>query len=121
MKNKKEFSFRAPIRKAFEELTKLGYFAKENHTCCQTCGFTETPDDAKKIVFYHNQDLDDLKENGGCFLSWEGDGKEIVDVLEKHGLKVTWNGSASQRIHMQIQKKDVATREFIAGKSKYKK
>lgn len=116
----KEFSYRAPIRKAFEELRSLGYFAKENHTCCQTCGFSEVPDEFEKIVFYHNQDLDGLKEDGGCHLSWAGDGKQIVDVLERNGLKVTWDGSESKRIYMELQKKDVATREFISGKEKYK-
>jgi hypothetical protein len=121
MAKKKEFSFRAPIKHAFEELTALGYFAKENHTCCQSCGWAEAPEGAEKVVFYHNQDLDNLKDDGGCYLSWAGNGKEIVDVLEKHGLVVKWNGNDGTRIHMQLQKKDVATREIVAGKTKYRK
>jgi SPX domain protein involved in polyphosphate accumulation len=119
MAKKKEFSFRAPIKHAFEELTALGYFAKERHTCCQSCGFNEIPADKEKIVFYHDQDLDDLKESGSCYLSWAGNGREIVGVLEKHGLIVKWDGSSSTRIHIQLQKKDVATREMISGKTKY--
>lgn len=119
MAKKKEFSFRAPIKHAFAELTALGYFAKERFSCCQGCGFNAIPDDVEKIVFYHDQDLDDLKESGGCYISWAGDGKEIVGVLEKHGLVVEWNGKSSTRIHMQLQNKDVATREMISGKTKY--
>ena len=114
-KKKSEFSFRAPIKHAFEELRTLGYFAKENHTCCQTCGFAEATGD--KVVFYHNQDLDDLKLMSGCYLSWSGDGKEIVGVLEKHGLVVKWDKKDTSRIYMQLVPKNVLTKEVLFCKT----
>jgi len=92
----------------------LGYFAKENHTCCNSCGWSDVPDvQYDKVIFYHNQDLDSLKESQGCYLSWSGKGKEIVDVLERNGLKVKWNGKDNARIHIQIVQKNVETREII--------
>jgi len=46
---------------AFAELRSIGYFAKQNHTCCNTCGWAEVPENTNKVVFYHMQSADDLK------------------------------------------------------------
>jgi len=91
------------ITEAFRELRKLGYFARQNFLCCQSCAWYEVPKEkAEKVVFYHNQDNDRLKSEGKCHLAWAGDGNEIVSVLNKHGVKTEWDGSSNTRIVIDI-------------------
>ena len=90
---------------AFEELRKLGYFSKQNFWCCQTCAWHAIPlEQSDKAVFFHAQDAEDLKRKGECYLSWSGDGKEIVSVLNKHGIQTDWEGSETQRIKIITKK-----------------
>lgn len=87
------------ISNAFRELRRLGYFARQNFMCCQTCGWAEVPEDkADKAVFYHHQDKERLDREGKLYLNWSGDGNLIKSVFEKCGLKVEWNGTDSTRI-----------------------
>jgi hypothetical protein len=87
------------LTKAFRELRKLGYFARQNFWCCQSCGCNAVPDEySEKYVFYHGQDNDCLNERGECYLAWSGDGAQIVKVLEDTGLKVTWDNNEFTRI-----------------------
>ena len=91
------------ITAAFKELRKLGYYARQNYWCCQSCAWSDVPDEkSSKVVFYHNQDNDDLKRKGECMLAWAGDGNEIVSVLNKHGIKTEWSGSSDKRIQINI-------------------
>lgn len=91
------------LNRAFAQLRKLGYTAKQNFWCCQTCAWHDlTDEEAKKTVFYHSQDNDDLKENGTCHLAWAGNGEEIVKVLKDNGIKVDWDGSENTRIKIDI-------------------
>jgi hypothetical protein len=91
------------LTQAFRQLRKLGYFAKQNLSCCTTCSWAEIPEEkAKKVVFYHNQDNSQLRSTGECYLGWAGDGKEIVKVLEDNGVKVTWDGRHTTRILINI-------------------
>lgn len=93
------------LNAAFVQLRNAGYFAKQNFLCCGSCGWAEmTNKEAKKAVFYHGQDADDLKENGSCYLSWSGDGKEIVKILRANGVDAEWNGEAGTRILITIIK-----------------
>ena len=88
---------------AFAELKTLGYTAEQNFQCCQNCAWSALSDEeAEKAVFYHGQDNDDLKETGSCYLAWSGDGKEIVSVLEKHGIEVDWSGENGKRIKITL-------------------
>lgn len=78
---------------AFKALRKLGYFARKNFRCCQTCAWYEIDTDHPKYehnaVFYHNQDNADLQgKEQGCYLAWRGDAAQIKKVLEEAGLKV---------------------------------
>jgi len=91
------------ITAAFRDLRKHGYFAKQNHECCQTCGWAAVPEDkSNKVVFYHAQDAQDLKSRGSCYLAWAGNGKEIVDILKAHNLKVEWDGTNDERIKIAL-------------------
>jgi hypothetical protein len=76
---------------AFEELDQLGYFARQEHWCCQSCGCADVPNRFKnKFVFYHEQDLEFFEEGKPMYCSWgEGcDPEEVVRVFEKHGVNV---------------------------------
>lgn len=85
--------------KAFNSLRKKGYFCKMNHTCCQTCGWAEIPEgNDRKVVFYHAQDAERLKETGDVYLAWAGNGYEIVKAIEETGLQVEWDGKGDSRI-----------------------
>ena len=84
---------------AFKELRNRGYFAKQNFMCCQSCGWAEISEaEAENAVFYHAQDHADYKRGDDLYLSWSGNGHEIVRVLESFGVAVDWNGSDSTRI-----------------------
>lgn len=87
------------IDDAFAALREMGFFAKANHTCCQSCGTAEIPEDKKNAyVFYHMQDTDYLKEDGICYLAWGGCGQTICSALREEGLEVDWDGSEHTRI-----------------------
>ena len=91
------------LTNAFKALRKAGYFAKQNFSCCQSCAWAEIADEQlEKAVFYHHQDAGDLKEHGSCYLSWNGDGKEIVKILKDNGVEVEWSGDDSKRIKVSI-------------------
>ena len=87
------------IDDAFAALRKQGFFAKAHHTCCQSCGLSEIPEDKEDAyVFYHMQDADGLKQDGVCYLAWGGCGQTICTALHEAGLEVDWNGSEHTRI-----------------------
>ena len=90
------------IDDAFAALREQGFFAKANHTCCQSCGTAVIPDDKEDAyVFYHMQDADYLKEDGVCYLAWGSKlsaGYLICTALREAGLEVDWDGSEQTRI-----------------------
>jgi len=93
------------LREAFGELRKRGYFARQNFLCCQSCAWAAVPEEkADKAVFYHNQDNQRLEATGKCHLAWAGNGQEIVDVLQAHGVKTTWDGTSGQRIEIELER-----------------
>lgn len=84
---------------AFKELRNRGYFAKQNFMCCQSCGWAAIREDkADRAVFSHAQDHADYQRGDDLYLSWSGNGHEIVRVLESFGIAVDWDGSESNRI-----------------------
>lgn len=87
------------LTKAFRNLRRKGYWAKQNHACCQTCGWAEVPDGKEeKVVFYHNQDNDDKIKGKPFHIAWSGNGKEIQSILEKNGVTTEWDGNNDKRI-----------------------
>jgi hypothetical protein len=93
------------ITQAFKTLRKNGYFAKQDWTCCQTCGIAEVPNSKKdKFVFYHGQDAMDLWETGKTYLCWQGDNKFICDTMQAAGLEVKHNGDERERILIKLPK-----------------
>lgn len=110
---------------AFAELAANGFAAKQDFTCCGTCGAAEIGDTVEdfaattSFVFFHQQDTEGAVEFGNMYMSYgsfaEGRepsiaaGHKVVEVLARHGLKVQWDGSIKHRIHVTIDWK----RRFI--------
>lgn len=104
------------LSKAFEEMNNSGIVARENFTCCQTCGSSEIGDYAQEqdfgYVFYHQQDTERAVEGDGVYLSYGHLGlakksmkemtNQIIQTLEKNGLNVVWNGSVHTRILVNL-------------------
>lgn len=91
------------IAEAFTELRSLGYFARQNFKCCCDCGWYGVPiEKIDKAIFYHRQDNNDLIKEGKCYLSWTGNGNEIVLILNKHGIHTEWDGSIDKRIMINL-------------------
>jgi hypothetical protein len=87
------------IRNAFVELrTKYGFFARMNFWCCQSCAWADIDDAKTNVVFFHNQDNDNLNENATCYLAHRGDAALAVKILKKHNISVEWDGSEDSRI-----------------------
>lgn len=63
---------KARLNAAFRDLRAQGILAKQNYTCCQTCGFNDLEVEAERLaqegqkikggVFYHAQDTDYMRE-----------------------------------------------------------
>jgi hypothetical protein len=86
------------LNNAFKDLRKAGYFARQNFTCCQSCGWSEIPNGKEKVVFYHSQDNDDKIKGNDFHLAWSGDGKEICEILNRNGVLTEWNENENTRI-----------------------
>lgn len=107
------------LDEAFAELDRHGIVARQNFTCCQSCGHAEiweAIDDTEQFrtvlgyVFYHQQDTDSAVEGDYLYLAYGAvDGKspssmrvghEVVAALQRAGLDVVWNGDLSKRIYL---------------------
>lgn len=86
---------------ALKGLRRLGYFAKWKHKCCQGCGCTALPEGTTAYVFAHAQDVQGWYRNGTAYLSWAGNGNEIMTVLTAAGLFPVWDGKDSIRIQIR--------------------
>lgn len=126
------------IHTAFAELAEIGVLARAHFTCCGTCGSTEIYDELddsrtwRGYVFFHQQDTEQLIEDGTTYLSygvflpaWISEAEwtelasdaerdaaymgyltpllrdEVLPVLERHGMTVTWDGTHHQRVLLQ--------------------
>jgi hypothetical protein len=88
---------------AFQSLETLGFFARINHTCCQSCGFAAVPEGYDDVVFCHEQDREafrsgDIRPGQRLCLAWSGDLDAIVAVLESEGLIVEAPSDDTNRI-----------------------
>jgi hypothetical protein len=105
------------LDKAFDDLELQGILARQNFTCCQTCGHSEIweeieqtrlESEVKGYVFYHMQDTDRVLEEGRLYLAYgavdnndestEQVAAQIVDTMRRHGFRVDWNGSLDKRV-----------------------
>lgn len=101
------------IKAAYRVLRKQGFYCRSNFWCCQGCACSaisirseergEDPE-KQKYVFYHQQDNENLLEQGNCYMAWGGptDGEEIKKAFEKAGLRVEWDGTRSSRFKVSL-------------------
>lgn len=109
------------LDRAFARLNAAGIVARQNFTCCQTCGHAEIGDEIESegqrmkvrgYTFYHQQDTENAVDGGGVFLAYGGVGddpeaavrigREISDAVKAEGLLVDWNGSVNTRIKVSL-------------------
>ena len=112
---------------AFGDLEARGILARQNFTCCGTCGaaesytlLTDARSEGRELrgyTFYHQQDTEHAAQGNGVYLNYGAHedseeaalaiAAEVVKVLHEHGLKTTWDGSHSKRIfvHMLWQRR----------------
>ena len=72
---------RLKLGRLFDNLMDLGIEFEEDWTCCTSCGHAEM--EAAEYVFYHAQDMSDIRN--GCqyvYLAWEMT-KEREDIVRK--------------------------------------
>lgn len=105
------------LDEAFAELDRNGIVARQNYTCCQTCGHTEINYELGKTsvhrrvrgyVFFHQQDAEHVATSDNLYLAYgtlagtDDDAvaiaHEVVSVLRRFGLAVEWNGMIHKRI-----------------------
>jgi len=105
------------LDEAYSELDRHGIVARQNFTCCQTCGHAEINTEiastqqyrpVRGYVFFHWQDTETAVTNGYLYLAYGSvSGKEsesvliareIVASLRRAGLEADWNDSVRTRI-----------------------
>ncbi|HVZ94008.1 MAG TPA: hypothetical protein VG797_05820 [Phycisphaerales bacterium] len=107
---------------AFAELERDGYIARQNYSCCQTCGIAEICQEAEDLtaqgrsvvgyVFFHEQDTENAVDGIGLCLAFGSDSNDpetdrrvaqhIIFVLDRHGLQTSWPGTIDKRIVVEI-------------------
>jgi len=107
---------------AFDALEEEGIVARQNFTCCGTCGATKIWDEIEAAqdegmtvegyVFFHMQDTESAVEGQGLCLNYgaceQGEdaavaiGHRVVAALEAQGLRTEWDGRLEQRIGVAL-------------------
>lgn len=116
------------LSKAFADLNRQGFIAREDYECCSGCGGGAITGEAEEIVrrtqknplgacFYHRQDAESRDEGrnfyltfgdlnsqklGHMGLSTEEVGKRVVETLKKYGIGFEWSGDPEQRIEILV-------------------
>ncbi|WP_329376016.1 hypothetical protein OG625_01140 [Streptomyces sp. NBC_01351] len=100
------------LTRAFTALQEAGIAARENFTCCRSCGQAEIGDeagtDARGFVYFHSQCTDSAAAGHGLTLFYGGFdgssettaaiGHEVAKALESVGLQTDWNRDPGQAI-----------------------
>ncbi|QDY75154.1 DUF6891 domain-containing protein [Streptomyces qinzhouensis] len=100
------------LTRAFAALQEAGITARENFTCCRSCGQSEIGDeggtDARGFVYFHSQNTDAAASGHGLMLLYGGFdnssettaaiGQEVVAALEAADLQTTWDCDPGQAI-----------------------
>jgi hypothetical protein len=110
------------LDRAFAALDRIGIVARQNFTCCHTCGHVEIGDEVRAAeesgtnvigyAFFHFQCTDGAVATGDLYLyygSRKGEeaasvrvGQAIVEAVERHGLAAEWNGDPSTAILVKL-------------------
>jgi hypothetical protein len=110
------------LDRAFAALESGGIIARQNFSCCGTCGAGEIWEEMEAqrergreirgYAFFHEQDTDSAVEGYGLYLSYgsteEDEGpalqiaQEIVNALKNEGLQTDWDGTWEKRIGVEL-------------------
>ncbi|MFE5815035.1 DUF6891 domain-containing protein [Streptomyces sp. NPDC056479] len=98
---------------AFRALESSGITARENFTCCRSCGMAEIGaerEDARGFVFFHQQVVEHAANGHGLSLHYggfdgseettTGVGREVTAALADVGLSTDWDGSPDRAINV---------------------
>ncbi|MGW2474551.1 DUF6891 domain-containing protein [Streptomyces sp. NPDC001665] len=102
------------LERAFARLDRGGITARENFTCCRSCGMSEIAEagreDARGFVFFHGQGTESAAAGHGLALYYGGFGgsaertaavgREVAAALGEAGLTVEWDGSPDKAIEL---------------------
>ncbi|NEC09645.1 hypothetical protein [Streptomyces sp. SID7909] len=102
------------LERAFARLDRSGITARENFTCCRSCGMSEIGaagrEDARGFVFFHGQGAEHAAAGHGLALYYGGFqdspertaavGREVAAALGEAGLTVEWDGSPDKAIEL---------------------
>ncbi|MFJ8111836.1 DUF6891 domain-containing protein [Streptomyces sp. NPDC096132] len=100
------------LTRAFTALEEAGITARENFTCCRSCGQAEigaeAEPDARGFVYFHTQCTDSAAGGQGLMLLYGGFdgstettaavGQEVVTALEAVGLPTEWDNDPTRAI-----------------------
>lgn len=105
------------LDEAFDQLESDGIVARQNFTCCQTCGHSEIWEEVEQArqdrkvsgyVFFHQQDTERVCEEGMLYLAYGsteedpnaaiGVADKICQVMKSNGFSIDWNGTLDKRI-----------------------
>ena len=106
---------------AFAALNDEGIVARQDFTCCQTCGHAEIadeidgaggPDAVRGYTFFHMQDTEAAVNGHGLYLAYGATepgqdaaaavGRVVAGALAAAGLSVAWDGDVQRRIGVDL-------------------
>ena len=110
------------LNQAFDALEAADIVARQDFSCCGTCGSAEMQDEMAEVAdsgaevrgyaFYHGQDTESAAAGDNLFLAYGsrvpteeaslGIGHEIIATLSRFGFSPVWSGSLAQRILVPI-------------------
>jgi len=112
------------LKALFAQLRKDGLMAKQSFMCCMGCACaaigdvaTKNPGKYRGAFYYHKQDADMLRDKGETYFGFgalddKGEpgteeetvkiGNEVKKLAEALGLKVTWDGTAHERMKLRF-------------------
>lgn len=108
------------LETAFAALEARGIVARQDFTCCGTCGAAEINDEfsalpgARGYTFFHTQSTEHAIDGLGIALSYgaagaeasDADhvevGREVAEALRAAGLRVDWSGALSMCIMVEM-------------------
>ena len=103
------------LDRAFAALEREQIVARQNFTCCGTCGVAEIVDEAPEMeaigyVFYHMQDTESAANGSGLYFNYGAENEEasiaigwrLMNALQNAGLKPEWTGEITQRVFVPM-------------------
>ncbi|WP_424216623.1 DUF6891 domain-containing protein (plasmid) [Streptomyces sp. BI20] len=104
------------LTRAFAALDAAGITARENFTCCRTCGETEiaaeAPENARGFVYFHTQCTESAATGHPLTLLYgtfdntvtttTEIGQEITKALTAESLPTTWNGNPNTTLEIPL-------------------